>query len=176
MLKIKKSKTTPYHPNSDGLIERLFRTAKEMLRACMVHRDFYDWCEAIPSIEMSLRATIQRTIQLSPYECLFGRKMRTPLSEENQINREIKKQFQSETQYVQMLEKELKEIHSFAQANIQKNSMKMKNIVKKEAKKFDVGELVMSKVFPLNTKQKNIRYEGPYIVKKKIAGDSYLLE
>jgi transposase InsO family protein len=77
LLGIKKTRTSPYYPQSDGLVERVFRTVKPMISAVVKERRI-SWCETLPIVEMGLRASIQDSIGFSPYEVLFGRKMRLP--------------------------------------------------------------------------------------------------
>jgi transposase InsO family protein len=75
---IQKTKTSPYYPQADGLVERLFRTIKPLISATVKSHGI-SWCEAIPIVEMGLRASQQATIGFSPYEVIFGRRMRLPL-------------------------------------------------------------------------------------------------
>ena len=48
---IRKTRTTPYHPRSDGLVERLFKTTKEMLRS-MLSPNSGNWADILPTIEI----------------------------------------------------------------------------------------------------------------------------
>ena len=49
ILRIKKTRTTPYHPQSDGMVERLNRTLKDML-AKTVNDQHNDWDIRIPQV------------------------------------------------------------------------------------------------------------------------------
>jgi hypothetical protein len=75
---ILKTRTAPFYPQSDGLIERLFLTVKDMIYASTTASS-KDWKECLPMLTMGLRSTIQKTTKVSPFEALFGCKMRTPL-------------------------------------------------------------------------------------------------
>ncbi|MGL5708984.1 MAG: reverse transcriptase domain-containing protein, partial [Aeromonas sp.] len=73
-LGIKKVRTTPYHPQGNGLTERNNRTLKEWLAA-----KGESWRESLPWVILGHRATPQRAIRRSPFELLYGRKARLPV-------------------------------------------------------------------------------------------------
>jgi transposase InsO family protein len=59
LLQIQKTRTTPYHPQSEGMVERNNRTILTMLSA-FVNEHQSDWDEHIPYISMAYRAAEQR--------------------------------------------------------------------------------------------------------------------
>lgn len=67
---VKKSRTTPYHPMGDGLVERMNRSLLTLLRS-HVERD-RDWEEHLQILLFLYRTTRHATTGLSPYEILFG--------------------------------------------------------------------------------------------------------
>ncbi|KAJ4957546.1 hypothetical protein NE237_024657 [Protea cynaroides] len=70
--------STAFHPQTDGQSERTIQILEDMLRACVI--DFKgSWNEKLPLIEFAYNNSYQATIQMSPYEALYGRKCRTPL-------------------------------------------------------------------------------------------------
>ena len=67
--------SSPYHHNTNGQIERQFRTVRELINATLHERRSSDWAEILPEIEFSLNATLQTTIGMSPAEIIFGRRI-----------------------------------------------------------------------------------------------------
>lgn len=67
---VKKSRTTPYHPMGDGLVERMNRSLLSLLRS-HIDRD-RDWEEHLQLLLFLYRTTRHATTGLSPYEILFG--------------------------------------------------------------------------------------------------------
>ena len=67
----------PYHQQSNGLIERLFKTAKALISATAIENN-REWDESIPIVEMSLRTAVQKTTGVSPFEVIFGKPMILP--------------------------------------------------------------------------------------------------
>ena len=69
--------TTPYRPESNGLIERMHKTLGSVLRKCA--SEGKDWVVQLPFVMFALRAAPNRDTLFSPYELLYGRAMRSPL-------------------------------------------------------------------------------------------------
>ena len=70
--------STTFHPQTDGQTERLNQVLENMLRACSL--DFFGcWDEHLPLMEFAYNNSYQATIQMAPFEALYGRRCRTPV-------------------------------------------------------------------------------------------------
>jgi len=78
LLGIDKTRTTAYHPQSDGLVERLNRTILGML-STVLEEDFRDWDLRLPLIMLAYRTSVQETTGASPFSLMFGREARLPI-------------------------------------------------------------------------------------------------
>jgi len=74
-MKIKLFFSSPYHHNTNGVIERQFRTIRDYINASLRERKKNDWSEILPDIEFTMNATVQKSIGQSPAEIIFGRKI-----------------------------------------------------------------------------------------------------
>ena len=70
-------KTPPYHPQSNGIAERMVRTVKNGLKACSQHREKIDIF--LPRLLLSYR-TIPHAGRLESPSALMGRQIRAPLT------------------------------------------------------------------------------------------------
>ena len=77
MLGIKKTRTTPYHPQSDGMVERFNRTLLNML-SIVVGEDEMSWDLQLPLLLLAYRTSVHDTIGTSPFELMYGREVRLP--------------------------------------------------------------------------------------------------
>ncbi|KAK9034361.1 hypothetical protein V6N11_050528 [Hibiscus sabdariffa] len=69
---------TSYHPQTDGQSERVIQVLEDMLRGCII--DFQDtWEKQLPLVEFAYNNSYQASIQMAPYEALYGRRCRTPV-------------------------------------------------------------------------------------------------
>ena len=78
ILRISKSRTTPYHPQSDGLVERFNRTLKHMLSTTLQDHPF-DWENRLRKVCMAYNTSVQSSTGYTPFYLMFGREARLPL-------------------------------------------------------------------------------------------------
>lgn len=160
MFGIRKSKSSPYYPAGNGMIERLFRTAKDMLYATMKDTG-KNWSTILPTVEMALRCTEHSALKFSPYEVVFGKPMTTPFL--NSHERKDKKAHRPNAcDYIKSVQKSLQQLHEII----------IKNKKRKDQKEFqsapyNVGTIVMAKIFPRVPGLQFPRYEGPYEIIKR---------
>ena len=70
--------STTFHPQTDGQFERTIQVLEDMLRACVLDHQG-SWEEHLPLVEFSYNNSYQASIQMVPYEALYGRPCRSPL-------------------------------------------------------------------------------------------------
>ncbi|CAC5409896.1 unnamed protein product [Mytilus coruscus] len=78
ILNIKKTRTTPYHPKSDGMVERFNKTLATMLSS-FVEQNQRNWDEYIPFVMMAYRASEHETTGQTQNSLMLGRELPTPL-------------------------------------------------------------------------------------------------
>ena len=67
-----------FHPQIDRQSERTIQILEDMLRSCAL--DFgRRWDDHLHLVEFAYNNSYQATIQMAPYEALYGRKCRSPL-------------------------------------------------------------------------------------------------
>ena len=62
--------TTPYHPESNGLVEKWHRHLKAALMCVCINNT--DWYFKLPTVLLGLRTTVRLDTGVSPAEVLFG--------------------------------------------------------------------------------------------------------
>ncbi len=75
LLGIKSIRTSVYHPQTDGLVERFNRTLKTMIRK-FVHEDAKNWDKWLEPLLFAVREVPQASTGFSPFELLYGRQPR----------------------------------------------------------------------------------------------------
>ena len=70
--------STAFHPQTDGQSERTIQILEDMLRACAIDFGGY-WDDHIPLAEFAYNNSYQASIQMAPFEALYGRKCRSPI-------------------------------------------------------------------------------------------------
>ena len=79
IFQVTKLRTSSFHPQTNGICERQNSTLAQCMRA-YCHENQENWTDYLPSIMMAFRMTPGvQTTGFSPFEILFGRKMKLPI-------------------------------------------------------------------------------------------------
>ena len=79
LLGIRKTRTTAYHPEGNGMVERFKRTMGAMIRS-LIGEEHDNWNKILPLTLMAYRSSVHETTQQTPHMMLFGREMTIPLA------------------------------------------------------------------------------------------------
>lgn len=78
LLQIKKTRTSPYHPQSDGLVERFNRTLLQMLATC-AKANPANWEDHVRAVCFAYNTSSQASTGYSPFYLMYGREARLPI-------------------------------------------------------------------------------------------------
>ncbi|KAJ8045955.1 hypothetical protein HOLleu_09080 [Holothuria leucospilota] len=174
-LGIDQIKSSAYHPESQGALERFHQTLKNMLKT-YCHDNERDWDEGIPFVMFAARESIQESLGFSPFELVFGHTVRGPL-------KLLKEKWLSDPgedihllDYVSRFKDRLHGACELAQENLRHSQKKMKawydkTTVKRE---FKPGDKVL--VFlPVSGQPLQARFQGPYVIERKVSDTDYVI-
>ncbi|WVZ58395.1 LOW QUALITY PROTEIN: hypothetical protein U9M48_008672 [Paspalum notatum var. saurae] len=71
--------SSAYHPQTSGQVERVNQILEDMLRACALTYSA-KWDECLPLAEFAYNNSYQKSLEMAPFEALYGRRCRTPLN------------------------------------------------------------------------------------------------
>ncbi|WVZ93331.1 hypothetical protein U9M48_039318 [Paspalum notatum var. saurae] len=72
-------RSSAYHPQTSGQVERINQILEDMLRACALTYST-KWDECLPLVEFAYNNSYQKSLEMAPFEVLYGRRCRTPLN------------------------------------------------------------------------------------------------
>ena len=117
MLHVHPIRTTPYHPQTDGLVERFNKTLKSMLRKYAT-KEGKDWDKFIPYLLFAYREVPQASTGFSPFELLYGRSVRGPLDIVRESWEAREKSDESVVSHVLSMRKRLEKMSELARENL----------------------------------------------------------
>ena len=174
-LGIKQYKSSAYHPECQGALERILQTLKNMIRSYCFDTE-KDWDEGIHLLLFAVRESVQESLGFSPFELVFGHTVRGPL-------KLLKEKFLSDDdrslnllQYVSDFKIRLSKACEAAWSNLKSAQSKMKLRYDENAqdRNFEPGDKVLA-LLPIPGKPLQARYYGPYTVDKKLSGVNYIV-
>ncbi|VDI68960.1 Hypothetical predicted protein [Mytilus galloprovincialis] len=116
LMEVKKTRTTPLHPRSDGMVERMNKTINDMLSKYIKPHQ-RDWDKYLDYLMMVYNSTPHQSTGFTPHHLDYGEEMRMPLDllteklENNEENRLA-------TEYAVTLEDNLRKGQRFARENL----------------------------------------------------------
>jgi hypothetical protein len=171
----KLSFSTAYHPQTGGQTERVNQILEDMLRACVLAYGT-KWEDCLPFAEFSYNNSYQASLQMAPFEALYGRKCRTPLNwsetgESQVFGPDVLRQAEEQ---VQLIRDRLKAAQS---------RQKSYANTKRREVTFSIGDFAYLRVTPLKgMKRFHVkgklapRYIGPFKIIGRRGEVSYQLE
>ena len=141
-LGMQKTRTTPLHPQSDGLVERFNRTLGKQL-AILTAEHQRDWDMHLPLVLWAYRSAVQDSTSCTPAMLMLGRELRTPA--EMAFGRPPDTPaVPPGPEYARRLQDRMESAHAFARDQLQKAGVRQKRNYDTRARggDFKAGDLV----------------------------------
>ena len=174
-LGIKQFRSSAYHPESQGALERFHQTLKNMIRMYCQETE-KNWDEGIHLLLFAARDSVQESLGFSPFELVFGHTVRGPLKLLKEKLLEDDDCALNLLEYVSDFRGKLTEACDLARKNLKsaQNCMKSKFDKHTVRRNFQVGDKVLA-FLPVPGTPLQARCFGPYVVKKKVSDLNYVI-
>ncbi|WVZ75621.1 hypothetical protein U9M48_023658 [Paspalum notatum var. saurae] len=157
--------SSAYHPQTSGQVDRVNQILEDMLRACALTYST-KWDECLPLAEFAYNNSYQKSLEMAPFEALYGRRCRTPLNWSELGERVI-----FGPDLVTQAEEQVKLIHN----NLRRAQSRQKSYSDKRRRPlvFEVEDHVYLRVSPM---KEPLRYVGPFKITEQCGPVAYRLE
>jgi len=146
LLSLKQYVTTPYQPICNGLIEKFNDTLKNMPRHTCAEKPKH-WDRYVGPLLFAYREVKQGSLGYSPFELLYGRRVRRPMSilREVMTSEKVKPEVMTTYEYVLDLKDRLQFTCELAQIELQKSHIRQKKYYDRKTKvrTFEKGDEVL---------------------------------
>ena len=163
---MKKSHTTPYHPQGNSGPERFNRTLLGMLGTLETEQK-KDWKKYVNSLVYAYNCIPHETTRISPYELMFGRKPKLPIDATFEKAREDNVA-RSAHEYIEDLRERIEKTRHIVQKHMDKAKSKQKSYYDKKAKAVTInkGDKVLVK---------KLAFEGKHKIQDKFEEDVFVV-
>ncbi len=168
LLDIKKTRTAPYRPCSDGFIERANRTIQQML-SVLVNEARDDWDDHLPYVMMAYRATAQESTKLSPNRLMLGREVALPL--DIMMGPPPEAGPKCPVEYVEWVKAASTQAFDLARANLKVSAERQKRNYDADAglPSFKVGDWVWHYYPPRAREKLGKPWRGPFLITERVS-------
>ena len=118
LIGVKPIRTSPYHPQTDGLVERFNQTLKAMLRRSA--EEGKDWDKLLPYVLFAYQEVPLETTGFSTFELLYGRELRGSLDVIREIWESDVSSWESIVSYVVGIRERLEAMAELVKENVGK--------------------------------------------------------
>lgn len=175
LLGIKGLKSTPFHPQTDGLVERFNQTLKSMLRK-FINETGADWNQWLPYLLFAYREVPQASTGFSPFELLYGHDVRGPLSllKETWAGEKGEGEEIDVASFVVAMHEKLQGMTNLAQEHMAEAQQKQKSWYDKSARtrSFVPGQQVLV-MLPTVSSKLLAKWQGPFKILKQLGPTTY---
>ena len=163
--------STPYHPQSNGQIER-YNSTMDAKIAALSNIQKTNWDDQLPFVTFNYNTSIHSSTKQIPFEMMYGRSPILPFDfQEDNVN------ISYDNEHVKKLNQFLTKLNEEAKINIIKNQERYKQHydTNRSDPSYNTGDLVLVKTLNMRSKF-NIRYEGPFRIIEKLAQKTYIVQ
>ena len=167
--------STAFHPQTDGQSERTIQTLEDMLRACVMEFKG-SWDTHLALMEFAYNNNYQASIEMAPFEALYGRKCRTPVCWDEVGERRL-----VGPELVQITSEKVKVVRD--NLKIARDRQKSYADNRRRDLQFEIGDQVFLKISPWKGVLRfgkrgklSPRYIGPYEILSKVGPVAYKLK
>lgn len=175
-LNIKHITSSPYHPESQGALERFHQTLKSMIRK-FCFESGREWDEGLPFLLLAVRESPQESLRFSPADLVFGHTVRGPLRLLRDAWLSSEPRAASNVlDYVSRFRERLHYVQNLASTNLAQAQTKMKqNFDKRTVKRsFQPGDKTLV-LLPIPGSSLQAQFSGPYEIESKISETDYVV-
>ena len=173
LLGVEKSRTTPYRPQSDGLVENFNKSLKQMLTN-FVNEHQNDWDDYIPFLLQAYRSTIHDSTGCTPNLLFLSREVSLPIDlmagnpSENQ-------NYACPVEYVEWVRNSLENCFKYVQNSLKKAASRQKKYYDRGLKprSYEVGDFIWRFYPPYSGVALVGNWIGPYKVTAKFSSVTY---
>ena len=174
LLHIRKTRTVPYNPKSDGMIERFNRTVKSLLTV-LVNDAQNDWDDHLPFIMMAYRASQHESTKCTPNLLMLNKEVNLPV---DLMLGSPPESPRCPVEYVEWVRQATQNAFRMAESNLKASAHRQKRLYDKNsgAPRLEVGDSVW-RLYPPTAKQKfGKSWQGPFLVTGKINDLVYTIQ
>ncbi|XP_077940891.1 uncharacterized protein LOC144385036 isoform X6 [Gasterosteus aculeatus] len=173
LLKIKQLRTSVYHPQTDGLVERFNKTLKSMLRKA-VGEDGRNWDHLLPYLLFAVREVPQSSTGFSPFELLLSYRPRGLLDIAKEAWEEQPCQQRTLIEHVGAMRERMKAIYPMMREHMETTQWQQQASYNRSAqpREFKPGDKVLVLVPTVECKFL-ATWQGPYEVIERVGEVNY---
>ncbi len=163
--------STPYHPMTNGQIERYNATMDAKI-AALSNEQRTDWDEKLPFVTFNYNTNIHTTTGQIPFELMYGRSPILPFDQQQPVVT-----LSQDPTHVSKLKQHIEILTKQAKSNILQQQKRYKDRYDHHRAKpiYKLNDLVLIQV--LNRRNKfDIRYEGPFRIIQQLGEKTFIVK
>lgn len=173
LLSIKGVHTSPYHAQSNGMVERFHGTLKPMLKKVMQQQPKL-WHRFVPALLFACRESQNESTGFSPFELLMGRQPRGPMDllARTWSDEDDSEEARTVCQYLVDLKTTIFDTLKIAHDRVDEARLRQKfyHDKKSRQRKFQIGDQVLV-LSPTTANKLQLQWKGPFHVVEIVNAD-----